>query len=232
VKIRTFDSPRPDPRAGVFETLLVAGGRPVALERHLARLEMSLRELYGRELPAGVAELAMEAASGVERGRQRLTVAPDAPAASVEVAPIDELPAEPVELVPVRVPGGIGAHKWVDRRLLEQAEAAVAPALPLLVDKRGHLLEGTRANVFIVSGDELLTPPLDGRILPGVTRARVIEAAGELRLEVHERPIELDELAQADEVFLTSAIRGVLPVAGAKPLPHARQLAEALRRAD
>ena len=154
-----FDSPRPDPRVGVFETILVADGRPAALEAHLARLEASLCELYARELPAEAAEQALKASSGVERGRLRLTVAPDAPAASVEVAPIEELPAEPVELVPVTVPGGIGPHKWVDRRLLERAEAAVAPALPLVVDERGRLLEGTRANVFLVSGNELLTPP-------------------------------------------------------------------------
>jgi para-aminobenzoate synthetase / 4-amino-4-deoxychorismate lyase len=211
----------------VFETVLVADGRPVALERHLARLEMSLRELYGLGLPAGSEERVSEAAAGVERRRLRLTVAPDAPAASVEVAPIEDLRAEPVELVPVTVPGGIGGHKWVDRRLLEQAEAAVAPALPLLVDERGELLEGTRANVFIVNGEELLTPPLDGRILAGVTRARVIEAAAALGMEIDARPIGLGELAEADEVFLTSAIRGVPPVRGGS---RASQLAEALRR--
>jgi para-aminobenzoate synthetase / 4-amino-4-deoxychorismate lyase len=213
----------------VFETVLVADGRPVALERHLARLEMSLRELYGLGLPAGSEERVSEAAAGVERRRLRLTVAPDAPAASVEVAPIEDLRAEPVELVPVTVPGGIGGHKWVDRRLLDQAEAAVAPALPLLVDESGELLEGTRANVFIVNGEELLTPPLDGRILPGVTRARVIEAAAALGMEIDARPIGLGELAEADEVFLTSAIRGVLPVRGGS---RASQLADALRRGD
>jgi para-aminobenzoate synthetase / 4-amino-4-deoxychorismate lyase len=216
----------------VFETVLVADERPVALERHLARLEMSLRELYGLGLPAGSEERVSEAAAGVERRRLRLTVAPDAPAASVEVAPIEDLRAEPVELVPVTVPGGIGGHKWVDRRLLEQAEAAVAPALPLLVDERGELLEGTRANVFIVNGEELLTPPLDGRILAGVTRARVIEVAAALGMEIDARPIGLGELAEADEVFLTSAIRGVLPVGGTGPHPRASQLADALRRGD
>jgi para-aminobenzoate synthetase/4-amino-4-deoxychorismate lyase len=58
----------------------------------------------------------------------------------------------------------------------------------------------------------VVTPPADGRLLPGVTRAQAIEVARALGLEVREEPVSLDELARADEVFLTGAVRGVEPV--------------------
>ena len=101
------------------------------------------------------------------------------------------------------LPGGIGAHKWIDRRLLDALADQVAPALPLLVDLDGYVLESWGANVFArLSGGTLVTPPLDGRILPGVARARL--------LAVHERAREqrltLEALLGADEVFLTSAL--------------------------
>ena len=78
--------------------------------------------------------------------------------------------------------GGLGEHKWVDRSLLDEAQAALpAGALPLIVDADGAVLEASRANLFAVRDGALFTPPLDGRILPGVTRARVIEIAAEER---------------------------------------------------
>jgi branched-subunit amino acid aminotransferase/4-amino-4-deoxychorismate lyase len=155
---------------------LVSGGRAVALDAHLARLEASLREVHGTGLPADLRARATDAAANAELGRLRVTVAPGEEA-QVEVSGVDEadlFPAEATAIAPVVVPGGIGAHKWADRRLLERAEALAAPDRPLLVDGDGSLLEGARGNVFLVRDDALLTPPLDGRILPGITRAQAI----------------------------------------------------------
>jgi para-aminobenzoate synthetase/4-amino-4-deoxychorismate lyase len=107
------------------------------------------------------------------------------------------------------VPGGLGAHKWSDRRLLESLIAA-ADGEPLLCDLDGLVLESARANVFVVESGTLATPPVDGRILPGVTRARVLELARDLGFEVREEPIDLGRLARAEEIFLTGAIGGVM----------------------
>jgi para-aminobenzoate synthetase/4-amino-4-deoxychorismate lyase len=65
-----------------------------------------------------------------------------------------------------------------------------------------------------VAGGVVVTPPTDGRILPGVARARTIELARAAGIEVVERPLTLDELAAADEVFMTGGVRGVEPVGG------------------
>ena len=122
--------------------------------------------------------------------------------------------AGPAQLAAVCVPGGLGAHKWRDRRLLDALSARVAPAVPLLVDLDGLVLEASRASVFAVTRRHALTPPLDGRILPGVTRADVLAAADALGLDVREDELPLEHLEAADEVFLTGALRGVEPVRG------------------
>jgi branched-subunit amino acid aminotransferase/4-amino-4-deoxychorismate lyase len=118
-----------------------------------------------------------------------------------------------VSLRSLRLAGGLGAHKWVDRSLLDRAQDELAAnELPLIVDGDGSVLEASRANVFAVRDGVLLTPPLDGRILPGVTRMRAIELAAELGIEAREAGLSLDDLVVADEVFLTGSVRGVEPV--------------------
>jgi para-aminobenzoate synthetase/4-amino-4-deoxychorismate lyase len=207
-----IDGPLPDPAQGVFETTLVTSGSPVALDAHLARLEASLGALYGLGVPEGAVRQVEQAAKGVELGRLRLTATPDG-SASVRVADVDPaavFPAAPVEVAAVAVPGGIGEHKWADRRLLEQAEAQLGPAVPLIVDAAdGALLEGSRGSLFVVRDGVVSTPPADGRLLPGITRAQAIEVLCGLGVELREEAVELDG---ADEVFLTGAVRGVEPV--------------------
>ncbi len=130
------------------------------------------------------------------------------------MVPLGPRPAA-VALRPVTVPGGIGAHKYRDRRLL--ADLASREGLSpdeqlLLVDETGELLETDRACVFAVIDGVLLTPPADGRILPGTTRAAALRAAHGLGVKVGQKPLTLDELTAATEVFVTNAVVGVLPV--------------------
>ena len=72
-----------------------------------------------------------------------------------------------------------------------------------------HITEGTRANFFLFKGDRLITPEVE--ILPGITRMAVLKLAGE-RFDVVERAIHADELAEADEAFITSSTKEVLPI--------------------
>jgi anthranilate synthase/aminodeoxychorismate synthase-like glutamine amidotransferase len=111
------------------------------------------------------------------------------------------------------VPGGIGGHKYRDRRLIAAlAEAAAPDEQVLLTDETGELLETDRANLFAVIDGVLLTPPADGRLLPGTTRAAVLRAARALGVRTGQKPLTLGELADASEVFVTNAVVGVLPV--------------------
>jgi anthranilate synthase/aminodeoxychorismate synthase-like glutamine amidotransferase len=74
------------------------------------------------------------------------------------------------------------------------------------------LLETDRANVFAVIDGVLLTPPADGRLLPGTTRAAVLRAARSLGIRAGQKPLTLDELTEATEVFVTNAVAGLIPV--------------------
>jgi para-aminobenzoate synthetase/4-amino-4-deoxychorismate lyase len=214
--------PRPDPAEGVFETMLVLAGRPVELDAHLARMAASVAGLFGAALPRAARALVCARAAGVERGRLRLTVAPagdGATALDVRVAPVAfgvVLPswARAVTLAAVVVDGGLGAHKWADRRLLEAAETRSSPSVPLLVDADGTALEASRASLFLVEDGSLVTPPLDGRILPGVTRRRILGIAEALGVPRREEAVPLARVLAADEVFLSGSVRGLEPVRG------------------
>jgi para-aminobenzoate synthetase/4-amino-4-deoxychorismate lyase len=237
--LSTAHLPRPDPARGVFETLLVVDGRPVELDAHVDRLATSVRELFGAPTMARTVGAARALAGAEARelpfGRLRLTLAPDGhgkldlSAVTADVDRASVFPEEPERvpaLAPITVVNGLGAHKWADRRLLEQASELLDGALPLIVDADGSALEAERANIFVFTDDALTTPPVDGRILAGVTRARVIEIARELEIDVAEQPIPLTDLDGADELFLTGSVRGVEPV---RTGPTTARIAAALR---
>jgi para-aminobenzoate synthetase/4-amino-4-deoxychorismate lyase len=179
----------------VFETILAVDGEPILLDEHLARLRASVAELYGADLPPVAIPTPPPGA-----WRIRVVFRPGA-GISVGREPAS-FPAEPLDPRVLVLPGGLGAHKWVDRTLVAGVE-------PLIVDLSGEVLESGSGNVFIVEDGALVTPPADGRILPGVTRAELMSSA-----EVSVEPIGLGRLRAADEVFVTSAIRGRQRVAG------------------
>jgi para-aminobenzoate synthetase/4-amino-4-deoxychorismate lyase len=207
---------RPDPAMGVFDTMLVEHGRPVALELHLQRLAASVNELYGGGLPptlaAGVQAAAAEAAA-IRRARLRIDVGPDG-RVRITTAPAGPPPHEELVLEPYALPGGLGAHKWRDRGLLDVLSGLRPGTVPLLVDTDGLVLEAAYANVWIVEGEELITPPADGRILPGTTAAVLLADEPGAR----EEPIDLERLASADSLFLTSSVSGWLPARLRRPV--------------
>jgi para-aminobenzoate synthetase / 4-amino-4-deoxychorismate lyase len=207
---------RPDAAHGVFTTMLVRDGAAVDVGAHLARLESSVRELYGLKLPADLEEQIV--AAGAAGGLQRLRVSLAPRRGSIAVAELETTPlagepeATPARLAPAVLPGGLGCHKWRDRRLIAALERKLG-AQPLIIDADGEVLEAATANVWIVEGTTLTTPPLDGRLLPGTVRRRVLAAAPAVGLELREEPIALDRLRTADERLLSSAIRGIRPAA-------------------
>jgi para-aminobenzoate synthetase / 4-amino-4-deoxychorismate lyase len=228
-----------DPSEGVFETLLIAAGEPIELSAHLARLRASAGELYGMALPEALAEEAAERSCGRNLGRLKIVVVPGSGGlrhtlAAEEVDPRDHFPAWELgaELQTIACDGGLGRHKWADRRRLPSLPEG---ALPLLVDGE-QVLEASRANVFALIDGTLVTPAADGRILPGIARTGVIAAAAELGVAVTERALARAEILGAEEIFLTGSVRGVEPARtlDGTALPRSgdlsRQLGEALRR--
>jgi branched-chain amino acid aminotransferase len=81
----------------------------------------------------------------------------------------------------------------------------------LFLDFEGNIAEGPGENFFCVKNGVLFTPPL-GTILPGITRATIIELARSLGKEVHEKPLTLDDAFGADEAFFTGTAAEVTPI--------------------
>lgn len=109
----------------------------------------------------------------------------------------------------------------------------------LIVDAEGRVLEGSTSNLFWFEGDRLLTPGDDSGVLLGITRAHVLTAAQRAGFEVEYRTPLLSELAAADEVFISSSIREILPVVNidgrdvqsGAPGARTRRLLDSFRRA-
>jgi para-aminobenzoate synthetase/4-amino-4-deoxychorismate lyase len=218
----TGGASRPNANRGVFSTMLVLEGTVVDLRAHLERLRNSAGELYETDLSDDLEARVLAAARSHRRARLRIVIPADG-GPELEVAPLADPQAaptgDPVTLAPALLPGGLGAHKWRDRRLLEDLERRLG-AVPLLVDLDGDVLEAAHANVWIREGSTLVTPPLDGRLLPGTVRARLLAdpPAGHT---AREERITLERAAAADELLLSSSLRRLHPatLAGGRPAP-------------
>jgi 4-amino-4-deoxychorismate lyase len=245
----------------VFETLRVYSGRPFRLPAHLGRLAASAAAI-DLALPGGIEELAGRAATaaGERDAALRLicTRGPeDAPAPSV-FAVCSELPAEweqerrrGLRLVlltlacdplvraasPWLLPGVKSTSYAVNMAAQRTARARGADDA-VFVGLGGELLEAPTANLWWRAGETLYTPALDLGILAGVTRSALCELAPGLGLRVLEGVFTGEDLAGAEEVFLSSSTREVMPVVqvdgGAvgdgRPGPAAADLKAALRR--
>jgi branched-chain amino acid aminotransferase len=198
---------------GAFEALRLYGGRPFALEEHLARLKRSCAGLrLEADHEALRAEIgALVAASGrvdavlrvvLTRGGRRIALVEPLP------PPLDAYRVATIRFAPGRVLDGLktlsyGANMLAKRIAQEQGDDEA-----LLVTPHGRVLEGPTWSFFWVRDGELLTPPLEDRILASITRAVIIQEVG-----AAEEPCTLEDAYAADEAFLASSIREVAPIA-------------------
>lgn len=251
----------------VFETIRTYGGRPFALEEHVERLARSAeRVLISLPLPpeeiAKEIERAVQLAQNPEssvrvmltRGTGPLGLDPDLarhPSRIIFVEPLSPPPAEAyrqgIGVILVRTARAVDATAAAGAKvanyltsLLAIREAKqVGAAEALIVDANGCVVEGATSNVFIVKKGELFTPPESAGILPGITRAHLLEAAKTLGITVHFEELPEGEFFDADEVFISSSIREVLPVvrvdgraiADGEPGDVTRRLHSAFRKA-
>jgi branched-chain amino acid aminotransferase len=222
---------------GAFEVLRLYGGRPFALAEHLRRLEHTCAGLRldadRSPLPTEIAAL-LEAAGPVEGllrvvltrgGRRILTIEPLPHRIAVaRVATVTYAPNRVLDgLKTLSYAGNMLAGRLARERGFDEA---------LLVSPHGRVLEGTTWSFFWVAGGELLTPPLEDRILASITRARVLEDSS-----AREAVCTLDDVARAEEAFIASTVREVMPIAAVDevelpqaPGPVTQAAAERLRR--
>lgn len=249
----------------VYETMRTYGGRPFRLDRHLQRLRASAGRL-GIAVPIGdevlrrwAAELLARAANPesylritVSRGRGELSYNFDRVEGPTVVMVVKPFPAYPeaaysegVDVIvssvrrnhPQALDPAIKASNLLNNILAIREAQARGAAEALLLNHAGFLAEGASTNVFLVRAGVVTTPPLDAGILAGITREIVLEVGRRLGLPLREEPVPAEALRAADEAFLTSSTREVMPirtvdgqpVGTGKPGPLTRRLLAAFR---
>jgi branched-chain amino acid aminotransferase len=198
---------------GAFEVMRLYSGRPFALSDHLDRLRHScagLRlEAAHDALPGELAAL-LEAAGPVE-GLLRLVVT----RGGRRIAIVEPLPDRPpvarvatITFAPGRILDGLKTLSYAGNMLAGRLAKERGFDEALLVTPHGRVLEGPTWTFFWVEGGALCTPPLEDHILASITRARLLEEC-----EVTERPCTLDDVRTAEEAFIASTVREVMPIA-------------------
>lgn len=230
---------------GLFETLLVVNGNIFRWEQHWARLSNSAR-LFNIPIPWSPEELQQSARELLEKNSLRDALlrlqisrgsGPRGYAPTGQESPVIVMtahaapprPAPPWKLVtcPFRVATSdqLLGHK-TGNRLLQVLAAAHAVEQgaeeALLVNTDGHVCESASSNVFWIRDGVVGTPPLLLSVLPGVTRAAVLDLARKLNVPCEEKLLPVEELNSCEGVFLTLTSRGVVEVESLDGTPSRR----------
>ena len=252
---------------GVYETLRTYRQLPFLLDRHLARLRTSA-SLLNLDIPQDDAELTAAIAATmrhaalegeqyvrllVTRGVGELSYDPatcPTPTVVIIVKAHRENPRECMEdgvrvIIssvlrnhPEAINPRIKSNNLLNNALAMQEAIRAGAQEALMRNYRGELSECAQSNVFLVKEGEVLTPPLESGLLEGVTRNFVFEVGGHTGFTVRESVLRDADLQQADEVFITSTTREILPVTrvddgavgSGEPGPVTLTLAAAFRR--
>lgn len=235
---------------GIYETVLVEQGRFFHLDRHLQRLSQSAAVLR-LDLPAPAEEIgdwARRLAATMETGCGLLRIVAygsdgvHGPVCGLYVKPCPQhRPAMVEQGVAVVTSEGERFHPLAkSTNCLAQAMArfkahAAGAHEGLIVDRHGHITEGSTSNILAVRAGALLRP-LPGTALEGVTEGITLQLAGELGIPVRFVTLPLAEASTWDEAFITSTNRRIMPICRiddvilpAAPGVVTRQLIEAFR---
>jgi aminodeoxychorismate lyase len=232
---------------GLFETTRVAHGRPFRLAQHLERLSRGA-DFFKIKLPYTPREIQRFAAELIEKNklsdavlRVTLTRGPGARGYSTDGAAqptlalaLHELPPqsreEPLQWSMItssfRIPASdaLAAYKSTSKVLnvLARAEAQAQGAdEALLLNTNGEVAEAAGGNLFWVYHEKICTVPTGRGVLPGITRAVVLEICQSLGLETNKRVIKPEMLRNAEGIFVTQSALGIVPVVSFDGLPVA-----------
>jgi len=230
----------------VYEVTRTVGGKPLDLDRHLDRLDRSSGQigipLFPRtELHDAVARTL--GAAGNAESYIRVVVTRGAGEISLDPAAADR-PRLIVLVKDLRLPPPEDYERGVDVALVgvvRNARRAVDPAVKsgnylnnilafaearrrgaseaFMLNAEGRLVEGSTSNVFVVTGGRVRTPTFEDGLLDGITRRRILDLCAGAGILAEEAHLSAADVRQADEVFLSSSVRGVLPVVSESGTP-------------
>ncbi len=247
---------------GLFETLRSYRGFPFGLDAHLRRMRATATKLRldvsfpPRRARAAIAELLAACELDRQDASVRITVTGgldgggiDRPAASPPSILIHaRATARLAAPAAIRVcRAGDDAHRpipgiksigYLPSALARLAARERGCDEALVMTEANEVLEAANSTILARLGNTLVTPPLDGRILPSVTRRIVLDLAGRMDIAVDERPLHWHELANARELLAIGSVREISAivavdgrrVADGRPGPWSRKLFRAYRR--
>lgn len=223
----------------IYEVCEVRGGQLVDEARHMARLARSLAEL-GIMQPMSAAALGHVMRETIRRNRVKnglvylqvtrgegprefvfpatgmsptvVCLARSVAPAAINAAALDGIAVKTMPDIRWRR-CDIKTVMLLPACLAKEAARAEGAREAWFVDEQGFVTEGASSNAWIVDGHgAVITRQLATDILPGVTRATLIDALAEEKMTIVERPFRLSEALQAREAFITSATQTVMPV--------------------
>lgn len=225
--------------AGLFETMRADFGRVFRLDAHLDRMLTSAEKLglpiERPDLPLTKDFDELLARNDLKTARLRMTVTVGSmhPAMQSDTAPpltvcvtatrLDPYPAEMLARgVSVMITtftqsttDPMAGHKTINylpRLLALRSAQKLGCAEALWFTPTNYLAEGCISSVFVVRGGKLATPPLNTPVLPGVSRSVVLEVAEANGIQADEKTLNINDVLDADEIFLTNSSMQVMPV--------------------
>lgn len=248
---------------GAFETMRSYGGCIFRVKQHVARLAQAIR-LLGIEMPPQVdlmeAAHATLKANMLQDARVRITVSagevqsiPDlaghrSPTVLILANALPHWAADKYEegysaiIATTRrnsfsATASIKSTNYLDSLLARHEARSAGADEAILLNSQGCIAEGSTSNLFVIRNGKLVTPREDGSLLPGVTRAVVMELARSLGVPVESRDVPPPDLQESEEAFLTNSTLEVMPltrlnnrsIRDGRPGPITRRFMEAYR---
>ncbi|WP_027365115.1 aminotransferase class IV [Desulfotruncus alcoholivorax] len=216
----------------LFETVLVKEGRPVLLQPHLQRMAGSAAELE-LLMPMNTEDLLAMCEEGIEKSgigegvlRLAVTAGSDEDKSGKTILTIREgVPyhSEQYEKgfsimtsgYPRNEKSPLVRHKtanYLENLICRKKAGVLGFNECLFLNTQGHVAECSASNVFVVKENQLITPPVDAGLLPGIVRGLVIDKLAGPACRCIEGYFNYSDLLQAEECFITNSIMGIMPV--------------------
>lgn len=224
----------------VYEVTLTYERTPFLLDEHLDRLYRSANSIhmdfsFSREELVGEISKVIEKLEGdrlyiriiVTRGEGEINLDPSAASSNNLVIIGKQLPEYPktwyeegVSMIIAdilrnpkqSIDPNVKSGNYLNN-VLAMAQAKERGAFDaIMLNRKGDITEGTTSNIWIVEGDKFFTPPLEAGLLGGITRKSLLILAAKNNIEVHEENITPERIKSADESFLTSSTKEIVPI--------------------
>ena len=224
----------------IYEVTMTKDGIPFMIEPHLDRLESSAQKI-GLPLPFSRAEIIQQVITTVKklgavkcyvrivctRGEGEITLDPTADQIGNFILITKELPEYPRSWydkgVWMVVSDVVRNHKRATdpsvksgnylNNVMAMGEAKRAGAFDaIMLNHKGMVSEGTTSNIWMVKDNKFITPPLDAGLLGGITRQSLLDLGKAKGLDMMEENFSPEQMKAADEVFLTSTTKEIMPI--------------------